>query len=88
MIVLHHLVAKVVQTESLHAGSGGCFPLHYDSDEQVDGRRVTAIFYLNDTWQPCDGGQLQLFPLPDPPVQIDPIADRLVLFSSCRMLHR
>ncbi|GIL47056.1 hypothetical protein Vafri_3886 [Volvox africanus] len=30
-----------------NAGSGGCFPMHYDSDEQLDGRRVTAIFYLN-----------------------------------------
>ncbi len=69
-------------------GNGGCFPLHYDSDEQVDGRRVTAIFYLNTDWQPSHGGQLQLFPFPDSPVEIAPIADRLVLFSSCRMLHR
>lgn len=69
-------------------GNGGCFPLHYDSDEQVDGRRVTAIFYLNTEWQPSHGGQLQLFPFPDSPVEIAPIADRLVLFSSCRMLHR
>ncbi|KAL3160469.1 hypothetical protein ABBQ32_010786 [Trebouxia sp. C0010 RCD-2024] len=71
-----------------NAGNGGCFPLHYDSDEQVDGRRVTAIFYLNTDWQPSHGGQLQLFPFPDDPVAIAPIADRLVLFSSCRMLHR
>ncbi|DBA97947.1 TPA: hypothetical protein ACH3X3_012789 [Trebouxia sp. C0006] len=71
-----------------NAGKGGCFPLHYDSDEQVDGRRVTAIFYLNTDWQPSHGGQLQLFPFPDSPVEIAPIADRLVLFSSCRMLHR
>ena len=69
-------------------GKGGCFPLHYDSDEQVDGRRVTAIFYLNTDWQPSHGGQLQLFPFPDSPVEIAPVADRLVLFSSCRMLHR
>ncbi|KAL0029367.1 hypothetical protein WJX77_002479 [Trebouxia sp. C0004] len=71
-----------------NAGNGGCFPLHYDSDEQVDGRRVTAIFYLNSDWQHSHGGQLQLFPFPDSPVEIAPIADRLVLFSSCRMLHR
>ena len=62
--------------------------MHYDSDEQVDGRRVTAIFYLNSDWRPSHGGQLQLFPFPDDPVAIEPIADRLVLFSSCRMLHR
>ena len=33
-----------------NAGGGGCFPMHYDSDEQLDGRRVTAIFYLNPEW--------------------------------------
>ncbi len=31
----------------VNSGSGGSFPLHVDSDASVDGRRVTAIFYLN-----------------------------------------
>lgn len=72
----------------LCAGGGGCFPMHFDSDEQLDGRRVTAIFYLNDNWQPHHGGQLRLYPFPAPPVDIPPLGDRLVLFSSTRMLHR
>lgn len=29
------------------AGGGACFPMHFDSDEAVDGRRLSAIFYLN-----------------------------------------
>jgi hypothetical protein len=33
-----------------NAGSGGCFPMHFDSDEQLDGRRVTTIIYLNPRW--------------------------------------
>ena len=26
---------------------GGSFPIHHDSDELLDGRVITAIFYLN-----------------------------------------
>jgi hypothetical protein len=33
----------------VNSGEGGCFPCHFDSDEQVDGRKVTAIIYLNST---------------------------------------
>eukprot|EP00878_Enallax_costatus_P041821 GHUV01048715.1.p1 GENE.GHUV01048715.1~~GHUV01048715.1.p1 ORF type:complete len:312 (+),score=59.69 GHUV01048715.1:317-1252(+) len=69
-------------------GGGGCFPMHFDSDEQLDMRRVTAIFYLNENWKPGHGGQLRLYPFPAPPVDIPPVADRLVLFSTTRMLHR
>ncbi|PNH11299.1 NifU-like protein 4, mitochondrial, partial [Tetrabaena socialis] len=71
-----------------NAGSGGCFPLHYDSDEQLDGRRVTAIFYLNPGWTEAQGGQLRLYPFPAPPLDVAPLEDRLVLFASTRMLHR
>lgn len=46
-----------------------CFPLHFDSDESVDGRRVTAIFYLSEKAQSAEeekdaapGGELLLWP--------------------------
>ncbi|PNW74928.1 hypothetical protein CHLRE_12g504100v5 [Chlamydomonas reinhardtii] len=71
-----------------NAGGGGCFPMHYDSDEQLDGRRVTAIFYLNPDWTEADGGQLRLYPFPGAPVDVAPREDRLVLFASTRMAHR
>ncbi len=32
--------------------------MHVDSDEEVDGRRVTAICYLNAHWWPGDGGEV------------------------------
>lgn len=62
--------------------------MHFDSDEAVDGRRLSAIFYLNPGWQPGDGGALRLFPFAASPVDIAPMHDRLVLFASTRMLHR
>lgn len=49
---------------------------------------MTAIFYLNQHWKPSHGGQLRLYPFPAPPVDIDPLQDRLVLFATTRMLHR
>ena len=71
-----------------HAGNGGCFPMHHDSDEAVDARRMSAILYRNADWHPHNGGELVLRPLGSPPVTIPPRAGTLVLFSSCRMLHR
>lgn len=62
--------------------------MHFDSDEALDGRRVTAIMYLNPAWEPHHGGQLRLYPFPAPPVDVEPLHDRLVLFSAARMLHR
>jgi Rps23 Pro-64 3,4-dihydroxylase Tpa1-like proline 4-hydroxylase len=38
--------------------------MHFDSDAAVDGRRVTAILYLNPGWRPGDGGELRLYPFP------------------------
>ncbi|KAK9826372.1 hypothetical protein WJX81_004197 [Elliptochloris bilobata] len=72
----------------VNEGGGGCFPMHCDSDEEVDGRRVSAIFYLNPHWRPGDGGELRLYPFPREPVDIAPACDRIVLFPSTTMLHR
>jgi Rps23 Pro-64 3,4-dihydroxylase Tpa1-like proline 4-hydroxylase len=72
-----------------NAGDGGCFPMHFDTDSSVDNRVITAIWYQNPNWQPKDGGQLRLFPFPrGPPVDISPVLDRMVLFSSGKMVHR
>ena len=123
------------------AAGGGAFPIHTDSEEGLDARRVrrprpppraaaprgrtprgrasrpsaraarraargqqgapqsggrpcphpaqvTAIFYLNDGWEPRHGGVLRLYPWPEAPVDIEPLGGRLVLFSSTQMHHR
>lgn len=71
-----------------NAGGGGSFPMHLDSDESVDSRRVSAIVYLNPMWKEGDGGELRLYPSWDNFLDIQPVNDRLVLFPSCRMPHR
>jgi len=46
-------------------GAGGCFPLHFDTGPGIgDGKRVTAIYYLNEDWEAGDGGELVLYPFP------------------------
>ena len=81
---LHYQSVKLQR----NAGDGGCFPLHFDSDAGLDARVVTALTYLNPAWEKGHGGELVLFPFPDEPVTIEPIAGRIVLFSSQNTLHR
>jgi len=75
----------------LNEGDGAAFPLHWDSSSDLatsDGRIVTAIVYLNQNWREDQGGQLRLYPFPHPPIDIEPLAGRMVLFTSKTMLHR
>ena len=62
---------------------GGYYRRH--SDAQNASRRVlTAIYYLNEGWEPADGGMLRLY-APSSGVEsldIEPLADRLVVFDS------
>ena len=81
---LHYQSVKLQR----NAGDGGCFPLHFDSDAGLDARVVTALTYLNPAWEKGHGGELVLFPFPDEPVTIEPVAGRIVLFSSQNTLHR
>ena len=76
------------QSIKAQRNTGGCFPVHTDSDAGVDGRAVTALVYLNPVWAPRDGGQLRLYPWPMPPVDVAPLNDRMVLFASKTLLHR
>lgn len=72
----------------LNEGQGACFPMHVDSDDQVDRRRISAIFYLSPNWDAPHGGALRLFPYGESPVDIAPLQGRMVLFASTHMLHR
>lgn len=63
--------------------------MHTDSGTGMgDGQTIlaTALFYLNEGWQPGDGGELRVFPYPHAAEVIAPVAGRLVLFEP-RMVH-
>lgn len=83
-LALHGAMVKL----QYNAGSGGCFPLHFDTYGD-DGKCVTAVLYLNEHWTTGDGGELVLYPFPAvKPIVVAPRLGDLVLFSSQQMLHR
>lgn len=74
----------------VNEGNGACFPCHLDGDRNCkdENRLITAILYLNPHWKEQDGGSLRVYPVPYKYQDIEPVFNRLVLFSSCRLLHR
>ncbi len=63
-----------------HYGPGAHYARHRDAFPGQDNRRITAIVYLNPGWVPEHGGQLRLHV--EPPVELEPTLDRLVVFRS------
>lgn len=64
---------------------GAKYVRHRDAFPGDDNRRLTAIVYLNDGWLPAHGGVLRLHV--EPPVELEPRLDRLVVFRSERIEH-
>jgi hypothetical protein len=82
-------LAQQPQVSGPPPAARGGFPLHVDSDEALDGRRLTLTLY-GEALPPGSGGELLLFPSLDlgaPPVVVPPAPGRAVLFSACRLPH-
>jgi Rps23 Pro-64 3,4-dihydroxylase Tpa1-like proline 4-hydroxylase len=65
---------------------GGKLGVHADFNlhpETGMHRRVNALIFLNDGWDPAWRGQLQLWPrdLKSPEVSVDPVLNRMVAFT-------
>ena len=65
---------------------GAHYERHLDQFRENDHRRLSVICYLNPDWDEGDGGQLRLF-LPEGPLDIYPLAGRLVCFRSSELEH-
>jgi SM-20-related protein len=63
-----------------YPATGAKYDRHRDAFPGEDNRRVTAIVYLNEPWQPPHGGYLRLYT--QPMLDIPPSLDRLVVFRS------
>lgn len=71
---------------------GALYQRHRDAFPGDDNRRVTAIVYLNPSWQVGDGGELRIHlpeGAPGAPGTLDlaPTLDRLVVFRSALVEH-
>lgn len=62
--------------------SGFGYDWHVDNPKGRDERVISAVFYLNENWQPADGGQITLVDKQNSVQQLFPKANRLVLFDS------
>jgi SM-20-related protein len=64
---------------------GAHYVRHRDAFPGQDNRRLTAIVYLNEAWVEASGGDLLLHV--EPPRQVAPVLDRLVVFRSELVEH-
>jgi SM-20-related protein len=76
---------RAFELQLAHYAPGARYERHRDAFPGDDNRRLTAIVYLNHGWRPEHGGQLRLY-TPNP-VDVEPVADRLVVFLSERLEH-
>lgn len=65
---------------------GAFYKKHLDQFRDNNSRVISSVFYLNPDWKPAHRGELRLH-LPDQPLDIAPLANRLVVFSSAEIWH-
>lgn len=65
---------------------GSFYKRHLDQFRKDDHRKLSVICYLNENWQPKEGGQLRIY-LGDTSQDIFPEAGRLVCFRSDKLEH-
>ncbi len=70
-----------------HYPSGGHYNKHLDQFENRNNRMISMIIYLNDDWQPGDGGELEIFEKDGSSFLVEPLAARCVLFKSAEVPH-
>lgn len=66
---------------------GAGYARHLDRLRDTDARVVSAVFYLNDSWQETEGGALRLYLDDGAHRDIYPHAGSLLLFLSAQFEH-
>ena len=66
---------------------GGGYARHVDQPQDRNQRLVSLVVYLNERWQPSDGGELRIFGDDERHRDIEPVAGRLVVFLTERREH-
>ena len=67
--------------------SGAFYQKHLDRFRDDDRRTVSAVYYLNDDWQPDQGGALRLYLQDGAELDVLPTAGTLALFISAELPH-
>lgn len=67
---------------------GDFYKKHLDAFRGQENRKLTTVFYMNEAWQPADGGKLKIYDLDDQLIDtVAPVAGRLVVFLSEKFPH-
>ncbi|EKO3555103.1 2OG-Fe(II) oxygenase [Vibrio fluvialis] len=67
---------------------GDFYKKHLDAFRGQENRKLTTVFYMNEAWQPADGGELKIYNLDDQLIDtVAPVAGRLVVFLSEKFPH-
>ena len=90
---LDNISASYMKPKATFYAEGRGYTRHVDNPGR-DGRELTFLYYLNPLWEPADGGALRLHPpearcepkapARERPVDIAPVADRLLFFWADR----
>ncbi|MDW3195838.1 MAG: 2OG-Fe(II) oxygenase [Cytophagales bacterium] len=67
---------------------GGHYAKHLDQFNDRNNRMISVVLYLNEGWQPGDGGELKLFHDNEQSSIVTPTAGKCVLFKSATMPHQ
>ena len=83
------LMLGLVESEAHYAvyAPGARYARHLDRLRHSDARVVSAVYYLNEAWDPDDGGALRLYLDEGRTHDVMPQAGTLVLFLSDRFEH-
>ncbi|MDX2304209.1 MAG: 2OG-Fe(II) oxygenase [Microscillaceae bacterium] len=65
---------------------GTFYKRHLDQFREQNNRLISLVFYLNEKWQPGDGGELKIYQ-DDREILVEPLGNRLVLFKSDLVEH-
>lgn len=66
--------------------SGGFYKPHIDQFDTRSNRMISVIIYLNEGWQPGDGGELRIHK-EHTHIDVQPIINRAIIFRSDCVLH-
>jgi SM-20-related protein len=67
--------------------AGAAYARHNDRSVGTDVRAISLALYLNDDWQPDEGGELRMYIGAEKVVDVLPEGGRLVAFQSDRFEH-
>ncbi len=67
--------------------AGSFYRKHLDQFKGRGNRMITVILYLNENWQPGDGGELKVYKRDADTFLVEPIKNRCIIFRSDALEH-